>query len=199
MKLTNGKLLRVLASCALLIWAGSARAQWELDGARSALNFISIKNNSVAETHGFAALLGYIGGDGKIQLTINLDSVATLIDIRNQRMREMLFETATFPAATITGTIDPAVLAAVAEGGTVLTELPLTLSLHGKERSLTVPVAAVGEGAGRMQVFSQRPVIVNAADFGLEAGVAALQQVAGLQSISAAVPVTFHLVFSNGK
>jgi len=125
--------------------------------------------------------------------------VATLIDIRNQRMREMLFETATFPAATITGTIDPAVLAAVGEGGTVLTELPVTLSLHGVERSLTVPVAVVGEGEGRMQVFSQRPVIVNAADFGLDAGVAALQKVAGLQSISSAVPVTFHLVFSNGK
>ena len=60
MKMTKGRLLRVLASCALLAWAGSARAQWELDGARSALNFISIKNNSVAETHGFAALLGYI-------------------------------------------------------------------------------------------------------------------------------------------
>jgi hypothetical protein len=111
----------------------------------------------------------------------------------------MLFETVTFPAATITGTIDPALLAAVADGGTMLTELPLTLSLHGVERSLTVPVVAVGEGAGRMQVFSQRPVIVNAADFGLEAGVAALQQVAGLQAISTAVPVTFHLVFSNGK
>jgi len=199
MKMTHGRLVRVLACCALLFWAGSARAQWELDGTRSAVNFVSIKNNGVAEVHSFAALLGYVSGDGKVQLTISLDSVKTLIDIRDQRMRELLFETATFPAATINAAIDPAILTAVAEGGTVLTEVPVTLSLHGKERSLTVPMAVVGEGGGRMQVYSLRPVIVNAADFGLDAGVAALQKVAGLQAISTAVPVTFNLVFSSGK
>jgi polyisoprenoid-binding protein YceI len=199
MKMTHCRLVRVLACCAFLVWAGSARAQWELDGTRSAVNFISIKNNGVAEVHSFATLLGYVGGDGKVQLTISLDSVKTLIDIRDQRMRELLFETVTFPAATIIAAIDPAILTAVAEGGTVLTELPVTLSLHGKERSLTVPMAVVGEGGGRMQVYSLRPVIVNAADFGLDAGVAALQKVAGLQALSTAVPVTFNLVFSSGK
>jgi polyisoprenoid-binding protein YceI len=199
MKMTHGRLLRVLASCAFLFWAGSAKAQWEIDGTRSAVNFVSIKNNSVAEIHSFASLLGYVSVDGKVQLTISLDSVKTLIDIRDQRMRELLFETATFPTATITAAIDPAVLAAIAKGGTVLTEVPVTLSLHGKERSLTVPMAVVGETGGRMQVYSLRPVIVNAADFGLDAGVAALQKVAGLQAISTAVPVTFNLAFSSGK
>ncbi|MDH5171541.1 MAG: YceI family protein, partial [Gammaproteobacteria bacterium] len=64
---------------------------------------------------------------------------------------------------------------------------------------LTVPVAVIGEGDGRIRVFSLRPVIIKAADFGLEAGVTALQKLAGLQAISTAVPVTFHLVFSSGK
>jgi polyisoprenoid-binding protein YceI len=198
MKMTTGRLVRVLATFALLVSTGPAWAQWELDATKSAVNFISIKNDSVAEIHSFASLLGYIGGDGKVQVTISLDSVETLVDIRDQRMREMLFETVTFPAATITAAVDPVILTAVAEGGTVFTDLPVTLSLHGHDQPLTVSVAVVGEGEGRMQVFTLRPVIVNAADFGLQAGVAALQKVAGLQAISAAVPVTFHLVFSGG-
>ena len=129
----------------------------------------------------------------------SVDGWKPLIDIGDQGRRELRCESATLPAATITAAVDPAVLAAIAKGGTVLTEVPVTLSLHGKERSLTVPMAVVGEGGGRMQVYSLRPVIVNAADFGLDAGVAALQKVAGLQAISTAVPVTFNLAFSSGK
>jgi polyisoprenoid-binding protein YceI len=199
MKIAIGRLVKVFTVIALLIPAGAAWAQWELDGTRSAVNFISIKNDGVAEVHSFASLLGYIGSDGKVQLTINLNSVETLVAIRNERMREMLFETVSFPAATITAAVDPAIITAVAGGGTVITELPVNLSLHGHDQTLTVPVAVIGEDDGRLQVFTMRPVIINAADFGLEAGVAALQKVAGLKAISTAVPVTFHLVFSSGK
>ncbi|MDH4040842.1 MAG: YceI family protein [Gammaproteobacteria bacterium] len=199
MKIAIGRLVRVFAALALFVSAGSAWAQWELDGAKSAVNFISVKNDSVAEVHSFGSLLGYIGGDGKVQLTINLNSVQTLVDIRDQRMKEVLFETVTFPAATVTAAVDPVILTAVAEGGTVFTDLPVTLALHGHEQPLTVPVAVIGEGDGHIRVFSLRPVIIKAADFGLEAGVTALQKLAGLQAISTAVPVTFHLVFSSGK
>ena len=49
------------------------------------------------------------------------------------------------------------------------------------------------------RVFTARPVLVNAADFGLESGVTALQQVAGLKAISSAVPVTLQLLFVQAK
>lgn len=180
----------------LLLAPAGAWAQWELDGDASTLNFISIKNNSVAETHSFGSLLGYIGNDGSVQLSVTLDSVDTLIEIRDERMRELLFETATFPTASVTATVDPALIAAAADGGTVTTEIELTLSLHGVERKLLAPVLVIGQGEGQLQVFTPRPVVINAMDFKLGAGIEALQKVAGLQSISPAVPVTVHLVFS---
>jgi polyisoprenoid-binding protein YceI len=180
----------------LLLVPTGAWAQWELDGSASALNFISIKNNSVAETHSFGSLLGYIGSDGNVQLSITLDSVETLIEVRNERMRELLFETASFPTASVTGAVDPTLIEAAVNGGTVTTEVELTLSLHGVERTLIAPVLVIGQGEGQLQVFTPRPVIINAADFKLAAGIEALQKVAGLQSISTAVPVTVHLVFS---
>ncbi len=188
-----------LLGVALLVAAGVANAQWDLDGAKSSVSFISIKNDSVAELHSFTTLAGRAGPDGEVHLTINLDSVETLIPIRNERMREMLFETVKFPAATVTTAIAPGLIAAVAEGATVQTEQLLTLSLHGVEKAMTVPVVVSGDSGGNIQVFTPRPIIVNASDFGLEAGVAALQSVAGLQAISRAVPVTVHLVFTRAK
>ena len=53
----------------------------------------------------------------------------------------------------------------------------------------------VGE-AGTLRVIAAEPVVISAADFGLEGGVDALRQVAGLNSIVTAVPVSFQLVFT---
>jgi polyisoprenoid-binding protein YceI len=183
----------------LLTPCTAAWADWELDSTGSALHFVSIKNGGTAEVHSFATMVGYIGDAGKAEVTIDLDSVQTLIDIRDERMREMLFETVKFPSATISAQVDPDVLAVAAEGGVVTAELPVTLSLHGQSKSLTIPVVIVGEGERRLRVFSAQPVLINAADFGLVEGLAALQKVAGLQSIATAVPVTLQLLFVPAK
>ena len=183
----------------LLAPCGVAWADWELDSADSRINFVSVKNNAVAEIHGFATLLGYITTDGKAEVSIDLGSVQTAIEIRDERMRELLFETVQFPTAMISAQVDSAVLAVAAAGGVVTAELPINLSLHGKDKEITVPVLIVGEGGNRLRVFSAQPVLINAADFGLDGGVAALQKIAGLQAISTAVPVTLQLLFVPAK
>jgi polyisoprenoid-binding protein YceI len=189
------RLISLLAVVAFLLPALPAWAQWELDSTKSTLNFVSIKNDTVAEVHSFRDMVGYISTDGTVQLTVALGSVDTLIEIRDQRMRELLFETVTFPSAKVAAAVDPKIIGVLAQGGTITTDLNFSLSLHGAQKSLTVPVVLIGESEERIQVFTTRPVIVNAADFGLEAGIAALQKVAGLNAISTAVPVTVHLVF----
>jgi polyisoprenoid-binding protein YceI len=193
------KINSLILAMLLLAPCGMAWAEWELDNSQSAVNFVSIKNGSVGEVHSFASLVGYIGAAGNVQLTINLDSVETLIAVRDERMRELLFETVKFPSAQLTAKVEPALLAEAAKGGIVTAEVPVTLSLHGKEKTLTVPVVVVGEADGSLRVFTARPVLVNAADFGLESGVTALQQIAGLRSISHAVPVTLQLQFVQAK
>ena len=190
-----GKIIGLLMALSFLLPSGEVWAQWELDSGKSAVNFVSIKNDTVAEIHSFTSLVGYIGVDGKVQLGIDLDSVETLVPIRNERMRELLFETAKFPAANISAQVDPVILAAAVDGAVVTADLPVTLSLHGIEQALTVPVVVVGESDKRLWVLTARPVMVNAADFGLGGGVTALRDIAGLKAISVAVPVTLQLVF----
>lgn len=181
-----------------LVFATQAWAQWELNDAGSTVNFVSVKNSTIAELHSFPSLLGYIGEGGKVQVTVNLDSVETLIPIRNERMREMLFDTANFPTATVSAEVDPEILAEASRGGTVSTEIPVTLSLHGMEQVITVPLLVFGDG-GNLRVVSARPVLLRAGDFGLEAGIEALRNVAGLKDIATAVPVTLNLQFQRAK
>lgn len=188
-------LSQVLVACALLSGAGLAQAQWELDNDHSSVEFISIKNGGVAEHHHFTSLVGYVGEDGTVQVTIELASVETLIPIRNERMREMLFRTADFATATVSTQVDPGVLSEVAAGGVVTTDIQVSLELHGESAELKVPVTVFSEQGEGLRVLSTRPVVVNAGDFGLASGVEALREVAGLDSIATAVPVSFHLVF----
>lgn len=193
------KLLRTfqhLVVGALFVAASAmAQADWELESANSTINFVSIKNNGVAEVHSFSSLQGFIGAAGNAQVTIELESVQTMIDIRDERMREMLFETVKFPLATVSAEVEAGMLAMAAEGGVVTAEIPVTVSLHGQEKVLNAALLIVGESENRLRVISAAPVLVNAADFDLTAGVAALQKVAGLQAISTAVPVTLQLQF----
>ena len=188
---------RLPVALAAMLAAGSSWAQWTLEGADSEVNFVSIKNASVAETHSFGSLQGSISEAGEIALSIDLGSVATGIEIRDERMREVLFEVVKFPTAMVSATVSPDILDAVTAGGAVTTELPVTVTLHGVEKPLLITVRAVGQPGGKLHVFTPRPVVVNAADFDLGAGVVALQQIAGLASISTAVPVTVNLVFAH--
>jgi len=187
-------LKKLLCGVTMLSCAFPALAQWELDNAHSSIYFISIKNDAVAETHHFGGLVGYIGEDGQVSLTIDLNSAETMIPIRNERLREMLFDTATFPTATVSAKVDPAILDEVGKGATITTEVPVTLSLHGLEQTISAPLTVFSDGAS-MRAMTSQPLIIKAGDFGLDGGIEALREVAGLKAISTAVPVSLNLSF----
>lgn len=188
---------RWLTAClgvALAVFTGAASAEWELDSDRSRLSFISVKNASVGEAHTFKTLEGSVGDDGSAKVGIDLDSVETAIPIRNKRMREMLFETESFPSASITTSVDPSVIEKARKGPTEVT-VPLTVELHGSSASYDAAVLVSVAEDGSLHVATREPIVVDAGDFELGAGVTALKEVAGLASISTSVPVSAYLVF----
>ena len=176
-------------------FAAAVQAAWDLDNERSVVNFISVKNASIAELHYFRSVTGGIDAEGNATLVIDLDSVETLIPIRNQRMRELLFETVRFPAATLTAPV-PSDLDGLEAGETRDVDFEVSVELHGK----TVPYAAGADvtrlADGSLRVTLSEPILVKAADFGLAEGIETLRNVAGLDTISTAVPVTATLVFT---
>lgn len=179
----------------LLFCAAPAAAGWQLDADNSRIAFTTIKANTAAEVHTFGKLSGEIDDDGGATLSILLDSVDTAIEIRDERMRELLFETATYPVAAVAVDVDPAQIGAVSTGESVSLTVEASLSLHGTNTPLTAQLSVARLSDDRLLVVTEKPVVVNASQVGLLEGVEKLREVAGLPSISPAVPVTLLLVF----
>lgn len=175
----------------VLAWlmAMPALADWQV-GSGSQIQFVSIKNNLIGEVSHFETISGTVTEDGEVEVRVALDSVETNIGIRNERMKKMLFEVGLYPEAVITAQLDAEAVAALSAGG--VTDVALQIDLHGqtvtKDAQLSVAVTDQGVSAATTQ-----PILLNAAEFGLEGGVAALQDIAGLNAISRVIPVTVAL------
>jgi polyisoprenoid-binding protein YceI len=175
--------------------SATAFADWQLDSEASSVHFVTVKNASVAESHSFSEVSGAIDDAGVVTVSIGLDSVETLIPIRNERLREFLFETANFATAEISAQVQSTAIEAAAAGDIVSKTFPVTLSLHGESKTIDVSVILVGTESGTLLAITSRPILVNAADFGLADGVEKLKELASLKSISTAVSVSFQLQF----
>ena len=176
-----------LAMLALL--SPLAFADWQI-GPGSQVQFVSIKNNTAGEVSHFETLSGSVTDAGDVEVRVVLDSVETNVGIRNERMKTMLFEVGLYPEAVITAQLDAGSMAALSSGG--VTNVALQIDLHGqsvtKDAQMNVAVTDQGVSATTTQ-----PILLTAAEFGLEGGVAALQAVAGLNAISRVIPVTVTL------
>ena len=176
------------------VFIAPAHADWML-GDSSRIGFVSIKNNSIGENNVFKRVSGSISERGRVSVSVDLSSVETGIGIRNERLQKMLFEVANFPTATIEAVLSDSQVAALQAGGDQTESLSVNISLHGKTVSKTAHVSVSASG-GDVRVTTTQPIVITAQEFGLEAGVAALQQIAGLNAISRSIPVTVDLSLS---
>jgi polyisoprenoid-binding protein YceI len=173
-----------------------AIAAWDLDTTTSYFNFVTTKNTHAVEAHNFATIGGSIGSNGVAVLTIDLNSVNTANTVRDQRMRDYLFEVATYPTATVSVAIPSTLLSSLAVGQATKTEITASVDLHGVVFPVTTSVSVQKLSNSRILVQSLAPVLTKAADFNLTTGVETLRSLVGASSISAAVPVDFALVFN---
>ena len=168
-----------------------AQADWTLSES-SRIGFVSIKNNSIGENNAFERVSGSISANGQVSVSVDLSSVETGVGIRNERLQKMLFEVASFPTATIDAALTDKQIAALEAGDAQTESVGVSISLHGKtvNKAANLSVSASG---GEIRVMTTQPIVITAQEFGLEAGVAALQQIAGLNAISRSIPVTVDL------
>lgn len=184
-----------LITLLLIISPGVALADWILDNEASSLSYVTTKANAAAEVNRFEYMSGSIDESGAALLEVDLNSVNTLVEIRDERMREILFETGTYPTATATMKVDTESFAGLGVGKTAVVTGEAILQLRDSEVSLTASLLVVKLAENRLLVSTNKPLIVNASQVGLLAGIEKLRELAGLPSISPAVPVTFSLIF----
>lgn len=179
---------------AFSLLCSTANAHWMLVEDESSVSFVSTKNQHVSEVMQFKKITGEFSPEGQLQVKIDLASIDSAIEIRDTRMREKLFMVDKFPSAILTAQLPNSVLT-LAKGSSISVTLPAKLSIMGISKTMNVTVQVTRKADNGIVATSTVPILISAADFGLEKGVALLQTLAGLSAIGLTVPVNFNLVF----
>ncbi len=187
--------LLVLAACEEPKPTVDPNAAWTLVSEDSRISFVSVKAGDIGETHYFRELSGSVSPEGAVQVDIDLGSVETHIDIRNERMRDMFFEVVKFPSAVLTAQVDLAAFQELAVGQRTESELEIQLDLHGLSSEYDAKVFITRIADSRVSVGTAEPLLVSVDEFDLGPGLEELKVVAGLPEITPTVPVTASLVF----
>lgn len=196
---------RITAAIALFLVAACSKApaepeavtsgEWSVDSEASRLSYVSIKSGDIAEVNRFEEISGSVSANGEAEIEIDLSSIKTGVDIRDERMREIFFTVADYPTATVNAQINPEQFTDLEVGESEQTTLEAELSLKGVETEFEAAVSVTRVSADRVLVVSDAPVVLDANALELGDGLSQLQELAGLPSITPAVPVSFSIAF----
>lgn len=185
--------IKSVTAIALLSISHISMAKLYIVPAQSELSFSSIKQESIIETNMINDIRGFIDDNGQATVYLMLDSVNTKIDIRDERIKEHVFETNLYPFAEIkadTSTVD----LPKKEGESLKHQLPITIEMHGTTLKKMASVMVTFTN-GQYQVATIADINVEASEFNLSSGIDTLQTLAKLSHISHSVPVNFNLTF----
>ena len=183
----------LLASLMLSAFAHAENAVWESDS--NQISFLSIKvtqqKNSITEQSAFTDSKAMLDKDGNFTLTIDLNSVKTNIDIRDQRLKDWVFETAQFGTATVSGKVDADAVNKLAVGEVLKLDQALVLDIHGQKVNLQAELNVQRVADDKILVNTLTPVVLDTKAMKMEKGVMQLVEVMALSSIVEQVPVSF--------
>lgn len=189
---------RLFAACAAaaIVFGGVARAEtWTLDGAASHLAYGSIKKDKVGEVNSFSGMTGTVDADGQATVTIDLATLETNIDIRNERMLEHVFRGA--GEAQLTARLDMDEVKSLGVGEMAVVDVEGALTLLGASVELDLEILVVRLAEDRVMALSNDMVFVGTEELGVDAGIDKLMEIAKLPGITRTAPVTLRLVFTS--
>lgn len=187
---------RLLFSLLLTLTPFAASADWTISPDNSKVAFGSVKKNAVGESHHFSGVSGGVK-DGVATIEIDLASVETYIDIRNERMAEFVFSG--MGPAKLTAPVDVAALEDLKPGQMMTMDIEGTLTLGPVTADIEASVYAVRLSETRSLIATDEMIWVSTEELGVDAGVDELKRLAELSGITRASPVTFRLVFDKGE
>lgn len=190
------RIFAVLASAAAIAFAGVASAEtWTLDGGASHLAYGSIKKDKIGEVNSFSGLKGTVDTNGQANVTIDLSTLETNIDIRNERMLEHVFRGA--GEAQLTAQLDMDEVSGLGVGEMAIVDVEGALSLLGVSTELDLEMVVVRLAENRVMAMSNDMVFVGTEELGVTAGIDKLMELAKLPGITRTSPVTLRLVFTS--
>jgi len=175
--------------------AGNIQASWTLQPSSSHIHFLSIKATHIGEVHSFTKFKGSVQDNGLARIQIDLSSVDTLIPIRNERMRNLLFAINEHPTATINTNISIAEFKDMKIGSEVGTQIEAGLEFKGTNNQVIADIIVSRQNESTFTIQSRSPLLLSATDLGIIEGIEKLREIAGLTNISFSIPASFRLTF----
>lgn len=185
-----------VAVSATIIFANSAFAEWTLDAANSNISYGTIKNDIIGESNTFTDISGSIDEDGHIDVSIALASVDTLIPQRDERMRNIVFKVAENVTAKLSGDMDLQAHNDQEIGTSRVIEADIGLTMLGAETELYTNLVVTRLAENKVMVTPHGVVFLYPEEFELLGAIEELREIAGLDSITPVVPMSFYLTFT---
>lgn len=182
------------AACLAMPAFADGHGAWKSVEDSANVSFGSIKKNTVGEVHHFQTVTGEVSESGAVTITIDLNSVETWADIRNERMIKHVFDGGT-ATAVLSGQVDMAALEGIAVGRTEIVDLKGKLVFVGQEVPISAEMLVARLAENRVLVTTADMIMLSTADLGIDTGVDMLQKLAKLSGITRVTPVTVRMVF----
>ena len=131
---------------------------------------------------------------GDITIIIDLSTVETNIDIRNQRIMEHVFPKG-MATATLTGRIDRDEVNELPVGDTALVDFEGALALGGIDVDIEAEMLVARLGEDRVLVTTADFIMLSTADLGIDAGIDVLMELANLPGITRVTPISIRMIF----
>ncbi len=173
-----------------------AASNWTLDSTASRVAYGSIKKDMVGEANYFRTVNGTMTAAGEVSIEIDLSSVETNVETRNQRMVKHIFNEGALKA-TLSTEIDPSIISKLAPGATMPLSTDGTLTFLDKSIELDVDLFVAKLSDKSFMVTTDKMIMIKAADLGINEGLDTLMSLAKLPSITRVSPVTLRLVFES--
>lgn len=170
---------------------------WVLDPAKSKVAYGSIKKNTIGEVNTFDRLKGHIDPSGNAFFEIDLASVNTLVDIRNERMLEYIFND--IPKASFSAKVPVSRLAKLAVGESTEIGLEGSLSFGTTSTAIEPMMFVVKLSPTKLLATSDSMIMLNTEAIDINSGIDKLQELAKLSGITRVAPVTLRLMFNAGS
>ena len=178
-----------------LMFSNSALADWVLDSNSSNLSYGTIKNGFIGESNTFKNISGNISDAGQVDIDIDLSSVDTKIELRDQRMRDIVFKVAENASAKLTGNIDLASYNDQQIGMSRVIEATIGIELVGQKVDYDVMLNVTRVSENKVMVTPHGVIFLDIEDFELADAIETLRGLAGLDTIETVAPMSFYLTF----
>lgn len=192
------KLIRaVLALVSVtMLFVSQAFAEWTLDAANSNISYGTIKNSMIGESNTFKTISGTIDDNGHINIEIALASVDTQLELRDQRMRDIVFKVAENVSAKLTGDMNLQAHQDQEIGTSRVIEATIGLELVGEKLEHDVMLVVTRLAENKVMVTPHGVMFIDADEYELLDAIEELRNLAGLESIASVVPMSFYLTFT---